>query len=29
MSKNQKIKCDVVSCKYQNTDKNECELEDN
>lgn len=28
MSKNKKIKCDVVSCKYQNTDKNECELEE-
>lgn len=28
MSKNQKINCDVVSCKYQNTDKNVCELEE-
>ena len=28
MGKNQKIKCNVVSCKHQESDKNECKLDE-
>ena len=28
MKKNQKIKCNVESCKFQNSENKECELEE-
>ncbi len=28
MAKKQNIKCDVETCKFQNCDKNECELDE-
>lgn len=28
MAKKQKIKCDVESCRHQNTDENTCELDE-